>query len=206
MEITLLTSFLMVSMALIIIPGPNVLVIVSTSIAHGKSQGLQTVAGTTSAMAIQLVVVAIGTTWLIQSLADGFQILKWLGVVYLLYLGLRHLKQALFNHGASTDKPSASSSFTKGFFVSLANPKTILFFSAFLPQFISSTGNYAQQIGILSCAFLFLAALFDSCYALLSAKLHPLLLQHDLFKIQNGICSLLYLGACVWLVSIRRVQ
>lgn len=204
MDLTLLAAFIFLSIGIIVVPGPNVLVIVSTSITHGKLRGVQTVVGTTSAMAIQLVIAAFGTAWLIEAVTDGFYILKWLGVCYLFYLGVKHFKQILFDKEPEIIQ-SASGSFAKGFVVSLTNPKTILFFSAFLPQFVSPTGNYAGQIAILSLLFLLFAAVLDSCYALLSARLEPVLNKYNLTRVQHGASGLLFLGASAWLASIRRV-
>jgi threonine/homoserine/homoserine lactone efflux protein len=202
MDINLFFTFFVISFSLIIIPGPNVLVIVSTSITHGKNRGLQTVAGTSIAMAIQLVIVGVGTAWFIQILSEGFYFLKWLGVAYLLYLGFFHIKCTFFSESTKY-KLTAASSFSRGFFVSLTNPKTLLFFSAFLPQFISSTEHYLQQITLLSITFLLLAVVLDSCYALLSSRLQPILEQRNLEKIQNGFSGLLFLGASVWLATSR---
>ena len=204
MDATVFISFLIVSVALIVIPGPNVLVIVSTSLAHGKSRGLQTVAGTTLAMALQLIVAGIGTTWFIGVLTEGFHYLKWAGVVYLLYLAARHLKQAIVGEQTSSLQISTTATFARGFLVSSTNPKTILFFSAFLPQFVSSGEYYLQQISILSLTFLLLAALLDSCYAILAARLQSLLLQHNIARMQNWFSGLLFLGASAWLAATRR--
>ena len=205
MDITLFLTFLLVSLGLIIIPGPNVLVIVSTSITHGKNRGLQTVAGTSLAMLIQLVIVGIGTSWFIQLLTDGFYILKWLGVAYLLYLGLQHLKNAVVDQGGNL-KLSAAATFSRGFFISLTNPKTILFFSAFLPQFISSAESYMVQISILSGTFFILAMVLDACYAILSAKFGASLKNWNLVRLQNGFSGLLFLGTSLWLAVSRRAQ
>jgi homoserine/homoserine lactone efflux protein len=204
MDATLLISFVLVSVALIVVPGPNVLVIVSTSLAHGKTRGLQTVAGTTLAMALQLVVVAISTTWFVQLLTEGFSYLKWIGVLYLIYLASVHIKQALLARETNPINITAQATFARGFLVSATNPKTILFFSAFLPQFIDSSENYVQQISLLSLTFLSLAAALDSCYALLSARLQPLLLSRNMSRMQNGLSGLLYIGASAWLAVTRR--
>lgn len=203
MDATLYISFVLVSATLVIIPGPNVLVIVSTSIAHGKRRGLQTVAGTSLAMAIQLLAAALGTTWLVRQLSEGAYILKWLGVVYLVYLGLQHLRQS-FSSRICPGTPSASSTFAKGFLVSLGNPKTILFFTAFLPQFVSSTGNYLHQVTLLSVTFLFIAVLLDSAYAILSAHLKILLEGCMLARIRHALSGVLYLVASAWLLATRR--
>jgi homoserine/homoserine lactone efflux protein len=203
MDITLYLTFLLVSFGLIIIPGPNVLVIVSTSITHGTKHGLQTVAGTSLAMAIQLLIVAIGTAWFVQQFSNGIYYLKWIGVTYLLYLGLFHLKASLYIKKKEV-KISTSKTFANGFLVSLTNPKTFLFFSAFLPQFVTTSGNFGLQILLLSLSFLIMAIIIDSGYALLSSKMTLLARKRYLSSYQNGFSGLLYLGASIWLAATNR--
>ena len=203
MDATLILSFLSISFIVIIIPGPNILVIVATSVSHGKVRGLQTVAGTSSAMAVQLIVAAVGTSWLVQLLSNGFYVLKWLGVVYLAYLGVTHIRGVLSKSDINT-APIAISSFSRGFVVSLTNPKTILFFSAFLPQFVSSSAPYLPQVMALSLMFLLMAIIMDSCYALLSSKLALLIESNMAGRIQSGISGALFLGASAWLAISRR--
>jgi len=205
MDLTLYITFLLVSFGLIVVPGPNVLVIVSTSITQGKKRGLQTVAGTTLAMAVQLFIAAVATSSFTRLLADGFNVLKWLGVAYLFYLGLAHIKRALLAQQIS-NSVSAPATFSRGFFVSITNPKTIMFFGAFLPQFVTSSGGYLAQITILSLTFLVLAAVLDSCYAILASRLTSLLAKLYTSKFQSGFSGLLYWGAGAWLATIRRTQ
>ncbi len=190
--------FIFVSIGVIGVPGPNVLVVVSTSLSHGKQRGLQTVAGTSTAMIIQLFIAAFGTAWFVGNLASGLVWLKWVGVIYLLYLGVQHLII-----GASKKRPEAVTglgSFQRGFWVSLTNPKTILFFSAFLPQFVSPSEPYLMQIALLSTIFWLLAIVLDSGYAVLAGKLTSLL-ENKLFKAQNYFSGFLYLGAGALLAS-----
>jgi len=203
MDNSLYLTFLVVSFGLIIVPGPNVLVIVSTSIAHGTKRGLQTVAGTSLAMAIQLIVVAASTAWLVQAISNGLHYLKWVGVAYLLYLALYHLKAAI-SPGKKEIAITSSASFRRGFLVSLTNPKTLFFFSAFLPQFVTSVASYNFQIFLLSLSFLMMGIILDSCYALLSSKLALQEKERFLSTFRNGFSGLLYLGACAWLALTNR--
>lgn len=198
-----LFSFIVVSIGVIVMPGPNVLVVVSTSISHGKLRGLQTVVGTSAAMAIQLFIAAAGTAWFVATLTEGFFWLKWVGVAYLLYLGTKQLR-----YTASKTQPqiSAFSSFHRGFWVSLSNPKTILFFGAFLPQFTVPSQPYISQILSLSAIFWLLAIVLDSGYALLSHKLGALLKSKTLTKHQNRASGLLYLGAGATLAATKHGQ
>jgi len=208
MDFYLLLSFIIVSIGLIIIPGPNVVIIVSTSLHYGIKRGLFTVTGTSLAMIIQLLIAGIATTWFIQLMADGFLILKWLGIIYLFYLGIAHLR-FIFINKKSDIILSKSMSFSRGFLVSLTNPKTILFFGAFLPQFVSSYNNYGIQIFILSLTFLILAIILDSSYAILAVKLKQLVKsnkQKQYTRLQNSFSALLYIVASGWLAVSGKAQ
>jgi len=203
MELGQIISFLLVSAIFIAVPGPNILVIVSTTLNSGKLRGLQTVAGTSLAMIVQLAIAALGTTLLLSTLSQGLIWLKWCGVAYLLFLGISSLT-AFFTHKKSKP-PSATASIQRGFWVSLTNPKTILFFSAFLPQFANADSAYLPQIAILSGSFLLLAVIIDSSYAIMSAKLKWLLASRDIDRLSNGVSGAFFICAGGLLASTNRV-
>ncbi len=196
-----LTLFILLSVGLIIMPGPNVLAIVSTSIAHGRARGLQTVAGTSLAMLVQLTLAALGTAWFVETLSAGFLVLKWFGVAWLLFLGLRHLRDAF----EQREMPplSALASVQRGFWISLTNPKTILFFSAFLPQFVSPDSAYLPQVLTLSVIFWCLAVVSDTGYALFAGWLRSAVQGRRLTQVQNGVSGVIYLGASVVLAGTK---
>jgi len=202
MELSVLISFLLVSAVVIAVPGPNVLVIVSTTLLAGKRRGLQTVAGTSLAMVIQLTIAAFGTSLLLATVSQGLVWLKWCGVLYLLFLGVNSLHA--FHTRKKSSPPSAAASMQRGFWVSLTNPKTILFFSAFLPQFASVNSAYLPQIATLSVCFLLLAVIMDSCYVLLAARLKWLLGSRDFDRVSNGVSGTLFLGAGGLLAATNR--
>lgn len=203
MELGQIISFLLVSAIVIAVPGPNVLVIISTTLVSGRRRGLQTVVGTTLAMIVQLAIAAVGTTLLLATLSQGLIWLKWCGVAYLLFLGVNSL-YSFYTHKKS-ERPSAAASIQRGFWVSLTNPKTILFFSAFLPQFANSYNAYLPQIAILSASFLLLAVTMDSGYVLLAARLKWLLDSKDIDRISNGVSGTLFIGAGGLLAATNRV-
>lgn len=205
MDSFLFIGFILASVALIVVPGPNVLVVVSTSISHGTKRGVQTVLGTSSAMIIQLIIAALGTSWLVAAITDGFEWLRWLGVAYLMYLGVSYFSNLFNNENNEALKSTASGTFIRGFIVSLTNPKTILFFSAFLPQFVAESGEYTIQIIILSVTFLLLATLLDGLYAIIAGHVKEHIQGYRAKKIQKGISGILYLGAGVWLAALRKV-
>lgn len=203
MELGVIFSFLLVSAVVIAVPGPNVLVIVSTTLVSGRRRGLQTIVGTTLAMVVQLAIAALGTTLLLATLSQGLIWLKWCGVAYLLFLGANSL-YAFFTY-RKVERPGATASIQRGFWVALTNPKTILFFSAFLPQFASPDSAYLPQIAVLSSCFLLLAVIMDSCYVILSEKLKWLLVSKDIDRISNGVSGTLFLGAGGLLAATNRV-
>jgi len=94
-----------------------------------------------------------------------------------------------------TTAVTATGSFQRGFWISLTNPKTILFFSAFLPQFVTDSSQYGQQIALLSVTFLAIALVLDSSYAVLAGRLRWILARRNFDRIQNGISGTLYLLA-----------
>lgn len=148
-------------------------------------------------------IAAVGTTWFIEALAEGFLWLKWVGVAYLLYLGICHLRTAL-SEGSSAQQSAALGSFNRGFWVSLTNPKTILFFSAFLPQFILPSAPYFKQIILLSATFWLLAIMVNLSYAILANKVAHGLKSKYFSKVQNGASGVLYLSAGAALATTNR--
>jgi len=204
MDTTLYISFMLVSAGFILLPGPNVLLIVATSISSGRWRGLQTVMGTTSAMAIQLFVAAAGTVWLASFLAESLIWIKWAGVVYLFYLGCKHLL-ALSDSGVTQAAPvSGTAIYWRGFFISLLNPKTILFFGAFLPQFVAADYPVAPQMAVLSVSFLLLAAVLDSMYAVAASVVSSAINRPAVQRWREGVTGLLFLGASFGLAMSRR--
>src|ERR1700722_8629688 len=137
MHAELYFAFILATTVLILIPGPNVALIVANSIAYGYRYGLLTVAGTSSAMVIQLTLTGLGMSEMLGNVAHLFEWVRWIGVAYLAYLGI---KQWLATPVDLTNTPPQAKSvrtiFLRGFLVSLTNPKTLLFFSAFFPQFL----------------------------------------------------------------------
>ncbi len=134
----LFLSFVAAVTVLMLIPGPNVALIVANSVAHGARYGLLTVAGTASAMVVQLVFTALGVTGLLQIFGVWFEGLRWMGVCYLVFLGVRLWRAPAVEICPIPPEPkSARAIYARAFFVSLTNPKTLLFYSAFFPQFLS---------------------------------------------------------------------
>ncbi|MEK9673198.1 MAG: LysE family translocator [Rhodospirillaceae bacterium] len=128
MNTDLYLAFVLATVVLIVIPGPNVLLIVSQSLRFGRGAGLMAVAGTGFAQAQQLLVVGLGLSSFISFMVDWFEVLRWLGVAYLLFLGVQALRQPITDEAAEARaKTSANRRFWQAAFVSWTNPKVLAF-------------------------------------------------------------------------------
>jgi threonine/homoserine/homoserine lactone efflux protein len=174
MAIDLYIAFVLASVVLVLIPGPNVAVIVAASIGQGSRHGLVAVAGTSTAMVFQLALTVLGMTAMLALLADWFAWLRWAGVAYLVYLGIRQWRAASDGPSDNAAPGLAKRLFWRGFIVSATNPKTLLFYGAFFPQFIDPAGDIAAQLAVLAVTFLVVAIILDSGWALTAgyAKRH----------------------------------
>jgi len=203
MPTSLYLAFIVAAVILILIPGPNVALIVANSVAHGARYGLLTVAGTSAAMALQLGLIAFGLTTLISGLAEGFGALRWIGAAYLIWLGMQTWRAPPANLTRSAPQPrTARTTFLTGFLVSLTNPKTLLFYSAFLPQFIDPTHDMGRQFAILSLTFLALATALDCGWALLAGRFRVVLAING--RLRNRLSGGLLIGAGLGLALARK--
>src|SRR5918994_2821072 len=192
-DLTLYLTFIAAVLILAAIPGPNVAIIAANSISHGARYGAVTVAGTSSAMALQLAITVMGMAALQATLASWFEWLRWLGVIYLLYRAVRAWRGPMEVLDATPESRSLVKIYLRGFLVSLFNPKTLLFYGAFLPQFIGANGPVLSQLILLSLTFLGTATLVDLSWALLAARVGHVLRKRS--KIRNRLTALLMIGA-----------
>jgi threonine/homoserine/homoserine lactone efflux protein len=170
-----LALFCAAALALIVVPGPAVTYIVAQSVDKGRRAGLVSALGIASGGLVHVAAATAGLSALLASSATAFTVVKIVGAVYLIAIGLRRLL-ARDEDGEETEaaQPAAAHGrlFVQGTVVNVLNPKTALFFLAFLPQFVDpARGSVAAQVAFLGCVFVVLAVLSDSTYALLAAAL-----------------------------------
>jgi homoserine/homoserine lactone efflux protein len=202
-SLQLYAAFIAATVVLILIPGPNVALIVANSVAYGSWYGLLAVAGTSSAMVIQLALTVLGMTTLLAALADGFEALRWIGVAYLVYLGLKAWRGPAVDLTKVRPEPrSLRAIYLRGFLVSLTNPKTLLFYGAFLPQFVTPGASLTGQLAALSGTFLVIAVVLDGAWALLAGRFRTALAVNAKFR--NRLTGALLLGAGVGLAFARK--
>jgi threonine/homoserine/homoserine lactone efflux protein len=169
-----LTIFVLAVLVLAITPGPAVLYIVARSLDQGRLAGLVSVLGIGLGALVHVVAAALGLSALLLSSALAFSALKYAGAAYLVYIGVRNLLAARDEAAALTPPARASLSriFVQGMVVNLLNPKTALFFLAFLPQFVDpGRGSVTVQFVSLGLLFTMLAMTTDALYALLAGTL-----------------------------------
>ncbi len=203
MSLELYLAFVSATTVLMLIPGPNVALIVANSVSNGPKHGLVTVAGTSSAMVVQLVFTVVGLTGLLIILSAWFEWFRWVGVAYLIYLGIKAWCAPAVDLKTTTapSKP-LHEVFFQGFLVSLTNPKTLLFYAAFLPQFVSPAQGQTLQLLLLAATFLAIAVVVDSGWALLAHRARRALGLSG--RVLNRLTGGLLLTAAAGLAVARR--
>jgi homoserine/homoserine lactone efflux protein len=198
----LLLAFIATATLVILIPGPNVALIVANSVAWGPRTGLFTVFGTSSAMALQLGLTTLGMAEALGTAGHWFEMLRWVGVAYLAWLGIAHWRTPPTDLTRVAAQPkSAKAIYGRAVLVSLTNPKTLLFYGAFFPQFVDPARPAGPQVALLSAVFLLLAVTLDSSWALLAGRARPLLARHG--RLRQRITGSLLIGAGLGLALAR---
>jgi threonine/homoserine/homoserine lactone efflux protein len=159
-----LAVFLFASLLLAITPGPAVIYLVTRTLAQGRGAGLASIAGVTLGNLGNAAAASLGLAALFAVSARAFTVVKLAGAAYLLYLGVRELRRAGAPRSARSQPQPHSRAFRDGLLVALLNPKTALFFAAFLPQFVDPAGSPLAQSLRLSAAFVSIAACTDTLY------------------------------------------
>jgi threonine/homoserine/homoserine lactone efflux protein len=165
--------FVVAALTLLAIPGPAVLYIVGQSIDGGRRAGIVSVLGITTGTLVHIAAAAVGLSALVMSSALAFNVVRYAGAAYLIVIGLRRLLGRGVEQ-ASAERPERSlrRAYTRGVVVNVLNPKTALFFLAFLPQFVNvSRGSVALQIVLLGLTFAMLGLLSDGTYAVVAGTI-----------------------------------
>lgn len=203
MSFELYLAFIGAVAVLMVIPGPNVALMVANSLAHGARYGLLTVAATSTAVVIHLALTVAGMSTLLTVLAEWFEVLRWAGVAYLVWLGWRAWRAPAEElTGTAAQARSARVIFIRGFLVGLTNPKTLLFYGAFFPQFLTPGGDVQGQLLLLAVTFLATAIVFDSTWAIAAGRLRGALSFSA--RLRNRLTGGLFVGAGVGLALARR--
>lgn len=202
MDPTTVLLLIAATAALVAIPGPNVALIVANTLAHGFRFGALTVLGTTVGVALQLAMVVIGLATVLHIAAGVMVWLKWAGVVYLIYLGVRAWRQGAAD-GINSARPSrapAGTLFWQGLGMAMVNPKTLLFNAAFLPQF---AGVEPSAATLTTAAILYLAVLGlgDLAWVACAQIARPVILT--LGRLRHRLTGVVFVGSGIGLALAR---
>jgi threonine/homoserine/homoserine lactone efflux protein len=167
----LFLAFVASVVVLMLFPGPNVSLLVANSISYGQKYGFLTLAGTVSTMVGQLCLTALGMTELLATIGVWFEWLRWIGVVYLVYLGVVQWRAPVVDLSRTRAVPrSVRSIYLRALLVSLTNPKTLLFYGAFFPQFVSMDRPVGPQLVVLCATCFAVSVVVDSGWVTLASR------------------------------------
>ncbi len=194
--------FVLAVSLLALTPGPNVALIVANSVTNGARYGLLTVAGTTAAVLVHMLLIGVGLGQALDALGTLFEWVRWAGAAYLLYLGLQQWRAPQVDLTAvRAQRKSVRIVLRRAMLVSFANPKTLLFYGAFFPQFIAPERAIGPQVAVLCATFVLITAAIDSFWALAAARARTALARHA--RLRNRVSGALLMGAGAGLVLAR---
>jgi len=201
----LYAAFIVATAILIIAPGPAVSLIVANSLAYGTRQTLASVAGISLATAGYLIVTFFSMASFLLLLADWFELLRWAGVAYLVYLGYRMWRRRPTDIDAeATRAASPLRLFIQGFLTNATNPKLLIFYGAFFPQFIDPDLALRPQLAILCVTFFMIAATLDTGYATLAGRVRLWFRSSNARRWMDRVSGTLLIGAGLGLALVRR--
>ncbi|WP_413206080.1 LysE family translocator [Rhodospirillum sp. A1_3_36] len=209
MSLSLYLPFILATAILILMPGPIVGLVIANSLAHGTRRGLHTVAGSTLGNALLVTAGGLGLTTLLALMADLFTAIRWLGAAYLIWLGIKAFRSVRtvgkdgVNH-LEKPSPSGRAVFLQGLMMAVTNPKTILFYAAFFPQFLDPTAPAGPQLAIMGSTLVALALVFDGSYALLAGRMRRWFTDPARRRLQARITGSLLVTSGLGLLLMRR--
>ena len=206
MNIELWLAFVAASAVLLVIPGPTILTVISYSIAQGSRANVPLIAAVALGDSTALAVSLLGLGALLATSAFWFTAVKWIGGLYLLYLGIGLLRAGapLTDPDTTTVRRSRWKLFANTYLVTALNPKGIVFFVAFLPQFIDAGASVARQLWVLAATFVMMATLNATLYAVFAGSARRLLSSPKAQRRFNLAGGLLLSAAGVWALLARR--
>jgi threonine/homoserine/homoserine lactone efflux protein len=201
-NLELFLAFLVITLVLIITPGPIVTLVVATGATEGIRAALMTVVGTVLGNALLVGAIAFSLTWIINSSVVLFDVIRWAGAAYLIWLGIQ-----MWRHAGTTvavEPLHNGVHFGRGFLVALSNPKTIAFFTAFLPQFVDPRLPAEFQLAVMCAVSVLMATVTDSGWAIASGLGRAWFVRPARAKLLGRFSGALLVGGGIWLSLSRR--
>jgi threonine/homoserine/homoserine lactone efflux protein len=204
MSLDLFLGFVAATILLVITPGPTVTLVVSYALAQGRRSGFATVAGVALGDLTAMTLSVLGLGALLAASATLFTIVKWAGAAYLVYLGVRLWRADPDGETAAIERRSPRAMLAHAFAVTALNPKSIVFFVAFLPQFVDASAPVVPQLVLLVATFVTIATLNAGVYALLAGNLGAAIREKWLRRMVNRISGTVLIGAGIAAIAWKR--
>jgi threonine/homoserine/homoserine lactone efflux protein len=202
MSLELYAAYLLACLVFTLVPGPTVTLIIANSLTHGTRAGLLNVAGTQAGLAVFVGVLAIGLASVIETMGVWFDGLRFVGAAYLIWIGIKMFRsQGKLDEVGRTPTPRGGF-FLQGFLVMLSNPKVLIFFGAFIPQFVDPKGDYIAQVILLGATAMATAAVTDGAYAILTGRARTFL-TNTRVKLISKVSGVFLVGGGLWLALTR---
>jgi threonine/homoserine/homoserine lactone efflux protein len=195
-------AYVIACLFIALLPGPTITLIIATSIRHGTRAGLGNVAGTQVGLAVMIAVVGVGLASLIEGMGHWFEWLRLVGAAYLIWMGIQMFRSAGAVDETGVPPLPRGGFMLQGVLVAASNPKTMVFFGAFFPQFIDPAGNYTLQIVVMGLTAMAIAAMTDSSYAILGGRAGRFLSTRRL-KLISRLSGGFLVGGGLWLAFSR---
>ncbi len=201
MSLTVYLTYVVACFALALLPGPIVTLVLANSLRYGARAALINIAGAQAGLAIFIGIVAIGLTSLMATMGYWFDWVRFAGAAYLVWLGYRLIRApALIESGDA--QPPRGGFFLQGFLVMLGNPKVLVFFGAFIPQFVAMDGNHFAQVILLGGTFMVAAAVTDGVYIALASRARSLMTAQRARTVSRFAGGAM-IGSGIWLALAR---
>ncbi|MGJ5176567.1 LysE family translocator [Bradyrhizobium oligotrophicum] len=204
MSLQVYLAFIAACVALALLPGPVVTLLIANGLRHGTRAALINIAGVQTGLAIAIGVVAVGLTSLMATMGYWFEWVRLIGAAYLVWLGIQLIRSPIegIAAGEAPPPPPRGGFFLQGLLVLLSNPKVMVFFGAFLPQFMDMTQDHLPQVALLGVTFMVIAGLTDAVYALLAGRARKMFSARRT-RLVSRISGGFMIGGGLWLALTR---
>jgi homoserine/homoserine lactone efflux protein len=197
-------AFVLACVLLALTPGPNMSLFIANGTAHGTRAALLTVFGATLGLSALVAFATIGMTSAMTLMAEWFDVIRWVGAAYLVWLGVGRLRAAYYGEAMpEVEAPGRGRYIWQGAAVSLSNPKVLLFLGAFFPQFVNPDAPLAPQLALLGVTFVVALGGVDSCMAMAVGAARGWFTAKRR-RIADGVSGTMLLGGGLWLAIMRR--